>query len=88
MWDYYLRVLAKVDKKGRVVIPPEIRKSLGIKGFVKIEAEEDRVILKPVEDLLDSLKRLVTKGTMDVEKEIREFRLSAEHQLLEEAGRS
>ena len=83
-----MQVLAKVDKKGRVVIPPQIRKSLGIKSVVRIEAEGDRVILEPAEDPLESLGKLVVRGTMDVEKEIREFRLSAEHQLLEEAGKS
>lgn len=77
-------MLAKVDRKGRVAIPSKIRKTLGIKNFVKIKVEDGRVVLEPAEDPLGSLRRIVVKGTKDIEEEVRELRLTAEHQLLKE----
>jgi AbrB family looped-hinge helix DNA binding protein len=74
--------LVKVDKRGRVVIPARIREELNIKNIVEIEVQGRKIILKPVEDPLDSLGKLVIKGTKDVEKEIRTLRRMAERQIL------
>jgi len=76
-----VETLAKVDKKGRVLIPARIREELNIKNIVEIEVQGKKIILKPVEDPLDSLEKLVIKGTKDVEKEIRTLRRIAEREL-------
>lgn len=78
-------VVVRVDQKGRVVIPSKIRKQLNIKNIVKISVKEGEIALKPVEDPLKSLEKLVVKGTTDVEKDIRRLRRVAERELKEEA---
>lgn len=82
LWCAYLTGdLVKVDKKGRIFIPTKIRKELNIKNIVEIEVQGRKIILKPVEDPLDSLEKMVVKGTKDVEKEIRILRGIAEREL-------
>ncbi|MGQ9723379.1 MAG: AbrB/MazE/SpoVT family DNA-binding domain-containing protein [Candidatus Jordarchaeum sp.] len=73
--------LAKVDKKGRILLPARIRRELNIKNIVEIEVQGKKIIIKPVEDPLNSLEKLVVKGTKDVEKEIRTLRRIAEREL-------
>jgi len=75
----------RVDGKGRVVIPSDIRKQLNIKNVVKIRIKDGEVSLKPVEDPLKSLEKLIVKGTKDVESEIRRLRGAADRELLKEA---
>ena len=78
-------VTVKVDRKGRIVIPSNIRKQFNIKNIVKIIVKEGEITLKPVEDPLKSLEKLVIKGTTDVEKEIQRLHRIAEHELQKEA---
>jgi AbrB family looped-hinge helix DNA binding protein len=78
-------VTVRVDEKGRVVIPSDIRRQLNIKNVVKISIKDGEVALKPVEDPLKSLEKLVVKGTSDVEKEIEMLRRAAERELQKEA---
>jgi len=77
-------VTVKVDQKGRIVIPSNIRKKFNIKNIVKIIVKEGEITLKPVEDPLKSLEKLVVKGTTDVEKEIQRLRRIAERELQKE----
>ena len=78
-------VTVKVDRKGRIVIPSNIRKQFNIKNIVKIIVKEREITLKPVEDPLRSLEKLVVKGTTDVEKEIQRLHRIAERELQKEA---
>ena len=78
-------VTVKVDDKGRVVIPSNIRKQLNIKNIVKISIKGGEITLRPVEDPLRSLEKLVVKGTIDVEREIRRLRRAAALELEKEA---
>jgi len=78
-------VTVRVDQKGRIVIPSNIRKKFNIKNIVKIIVKEGEITLKPVEDPLKSLEKLVVKGTTDVEKEIQRLRRIAERELQKEA---
>ena len=80
-----IEVTVKVDEKGRVVIPSNIRRQLDIKNLVKIGVRDGEVTLKPVEDPLKSLGKLVVKGTKDVEAQIGELRRAAERELQREA---
>lgn len=75
----------KVDAKGRIVIPSKIRRELDIRNIVKIKVEGDKITLKPIEDPLKSLEKLVVKGTKDVEREIRRLREVAKRELLTRA---
>ncbi len=75
----------KVDAKGRIVIPSKIRRELDIRNIVKIKVEGGKITLKPIEDPLRSLEKLVVKGTKDVEREIRRLREVAKRELLTEA---
>ena len=74
-----------MDRKGRIVIPSKIRRQLKIKNMVKIAVKEGEITLRPLEDPLKRLERLVVKGTTDVEKEIRRLRRVAETELQKEA---
>ena len=75
----------KVDEKGRVVIPSNIRRQLNIKNIVKISVKGGEITLKPIEDPLSSLEKLVVKGTVAVEREIKRLRRAAERELQKEA---
>ena len=77
-------ITVKVDRRGRIVIPSNIRRRFNIRNIVKIVVKDEEIVLKPVEDPLESLKKLVLKGTTDVEKEIRRLRKVAEHELQKE----
>lgn len=77
-------VTVKVDRKGRIVIPSNIRRQFNIKNLVKIIVKEGEITLKPVEDPLKSLEKLVVKGTTDVEKDIQRLRRVAERELQKE----
>ena len=75
----------KVDRKGRIVIPSNIRRLFNIKNLVKIIVRGEEITLKPVEDPLKSLEKLVIKGTTDVEEEIQRLHRMAERELQREA---
>jgi len=79
-----MEVVIKVDRRGRILIPAAIRKKLNIRNAVKIIVEEDKLILKPLEDPLKQVEELVIKGTSDVELEIQRLRKVAEKKLLKE----
>ena len=74
-------VTVKVDRKGRIVIPSNIRRQFNIKNLVKIIVKEGEITLKPVEDPLKTLEKLVVKGTTDVERDIQRIRRVAEREL-------
>jgi len=78
-------IIVKVDRKGRIVIPSSIRKQFNIKNVVKMIVREGEITLRPVEDPLKSIEKLVVKGTTDVERDIRRLRRAAERELQKEA---
>ncbi|MEM1948810.1 MAG: AbrB/MazE/SpoVT family DNA-binding domain-containing protein [Candidatus Caldarchaeum sp.] len=45
----------KMDEKGRIVVPKNIREKAGLKagGYVKVTADEKRVLIEPVEPIAD-----------------------------------
>ncbi len=75
-------VFVKVDSKGRILIPQRIRRKLNIKNLVGIKVQGKKLIIEPIEDPLDSLERVVVRGTSDVEREIGKLRRIAERELL------
>ena len=75
--------IVRVDRKGRIVIPAEVRKEVSLSKLVRVKVEKGRVVLEPTEDPLKSLEKIVVKGTSDVEKDIRRLRKAAERKLSE-----
>jgi len=71
----------RVDEKGRLVIPSKIRREMGIKKVVTMKVERGGILLIPTADPLESLGRVVVKGTKDVETEIRRLRQIAQREL-------
>jgi len=60
-----MAVLVRVEKKGRIVIPKEIRDALNIKEgtLLKMYIEGDRLIVEPIEDIVEKFK-----GSVKVDK--------------------
>ena len=81
MWEVGL--LLKVDEKGRITIPSEIRRKLGIKGYVKIQVAGDKLIIEPVRNPLEKLMELVVDSGGNIEEDIRVFRRKEEEKLKE-----
>jgi len=73
--------LVRMDEKGRVLIPAEIRRSLGLKGLVRMRVEGGRVILEAMRNPLEELTSLVVDKSGDVERDIMGLREGAEKAL-------
>lgn len=92
-WDNTLmrnmseEILAKVDKKGRVLLPSKVRRDLKIKSLVRMRVGIDNISLTPVANPTVSVTKYVVRGTKDVEKEIRRLRRRTEKQILKEAAK-
>ena len=72
-----MEFILRVDSKGRILIPSEVRSMLSIKGAVSARVEGGKLIIEPIRDPIDALTSSVTRGTVDVEKEIKELRQAA-----------
>lgn len=81
VWEVGL--LLKVDEKGRITIPSEIRRKLGIKGYVKIQVAGDKLVIEPVRNPLEKLMGLVVDSGGNIEEDIRVFRRKEEEKLKE-----
>jgi len=81
VWEVGL--LLKVDEKGRITIPSEIRRKLGIKGYVKIQVAGDKLVIEPVRNPLEKLMELVVDSGGNIEEDIRVFRRKEEEKLKE-----
>ena len=56
-----LRRILRVDDKGRVTIPSDVRKMLGMGRFVRMNIEGNRIVLEPIKDALEELSDLIIK---------------------------
>ncbi|MEM0365262.1 MAG: AbrB/MazE/SpoVT family DNA-binding domain-containing protein [Candidatus Nitrosocaldus sp.] len=47
--------IVKVDKKGRILIPKDIREKIGVKeeGYVKVRVDEKGITIEPIEPIAD-----------------------------------
>jgi AbrB family looped-hinge helix DNA binding protein len=72
-----LEFILKVDDKGRILIPKEIRSLLNIENFVSARVENGKLIIEPIKDPIDLLTSSVLRGTTDVEKEIKKLKEAA-----------
>jgi AbrB family looped-hinge helix DNA binding protein len=76
-------VAVKVDGKGRILIPRELREKAGIKDSVQVELEGGRIVIK-ANSLLDSLAKHPIEFTT---KDISKLRRAALQQGLKEIGK-
>ncbi len=81
-----MEYILKVDSKGRILIPSEVRSMLNIKGVVYARVVDGKLIIEPIRDPIDLLTSSVIRGTSDVEKEIRELRRVAVEEVLKRVG--
>ncbi len=78
-----METIGRVDSKGRILIPKEIREELGIKNLVKLRVEEGKLVITPIVDPLEELTANVVKGTSNVAQEIRRLRRLAEEEAVQ-----
>jgi len=76
------RLVLKVDSKGRVQIPKEVRKKLGIGDEVSATIEDGSVTIEPVGRILDRLANDITFNFKSVEESLPKLRRAAEQELL------
>ena len=73
--------LLRVDPKGRIVVPSDLRRALNLRAAVKARVEDGRLVIEPVVRPLERLMEAMGEGTSDVEREIRGLRSTAEGRL-------
>lgn len=101
MWDIFIcrpshiiycgimEILVRVDRRGRIVIPSEVRQSLGIGRVVRLRVKEGRIVLEAVKDPVERLMELVSKApsSEDVVRDLFEEALEEQlERLVREAG--
>jgi AbrB family looped-hinge helix DNA binding protein len=90
MWEIYfyiggkLEIILRLDEKGRILIPAEIRRALGLSEVVKARVEEEKLILEAMQDPLEALVEMVVNKEGNIEKDIQVLRKAA----LEALGRA
>ncbi|UNQ73723.1 AbrB/MazE/SpoVT family DNA-binding domain-containing protein [Infirmifilum sp. NZ] len=77
-----MEIYVKVDKRGRLFIPSEVRRRLGIKRVLKLRVEGRRLVLEAPEDPLDKLAELVVEAPTSEEVVEDEFERELEAKLL------
>jgi AbrB family looped-hinge helix DNA binding protein len=78
------RLGLKVDSKGRIHIPKDLREQLGIRNEVSVEINEGKVTIEPVERIFDRLAAGVRFNFKSVVRELPKLRDAAEKELLEQ----
>ncbi len=76
--------IMKVDKKGRLHIPKQVRDRLGIKSDVRASIQDGAITIEPAQAVLDRLAKEVKFDFGSVEDELPRLRKAADEQLLRE----
>jgi len=79
-----MKRILRIDDRGRIVIPSEVRKSLGIGKAVKLRVKGRMIILEPVEDPLEELSKLVERVSVKASTEPWKLSEIASQQLMRE----
>ncbi len=80
MWENKLDIggkvelILKVDRKGRILIPAEIRERLGLKDLVKVKVADTYLVIEPLRNPLNKIYELVVDKNGDIEKDIKLYR--------------
>ncbi|MEM1542452.1 MAG: AbrB/MazE/SpoVT family DNA-binding domain-containing protein [Ignisphaera sp.] len=76
-----MEVIVRIDAKGCIMIPSDIRKKLGIDNIVRLRVEEDKIIVERIKDPIEFLELSVVSGTNDVEMEIGMLRKAIDEEI-------
>ena len=81
-----MEYIVRVDDRGRISVPSDVRKLLGIKRYIKLRVVGGKVILEPVSDPLDDLADLITEVSMKASQKPEELSKLASEELMKESG--
>ena len=76
----------RVDSKGRIQIPKEVREELGIRDAVSAVVEDGVMTVEPVERIFDRLASEVRFNLKSVVEDLPRLRRAAEEELLKQAS--
>lgn len=79
-----MEVIVRVDSKGCIVIPSEIRRKLGVEHIVRLRVENNKIIVEPIKDPIEFLESSIISGTSDIEIEVPMIRKSIDDELCKE----
>lgn len=48
-----MSIVVRVDRRGRLVIPKELREKFGIRDYVEISVEGNKIIIRPIKSIAD-----------------------------------
>lgn len=80
----FMKRILYVDSRGRIVIPSDVRKMLGIGKIVKMSIKDNKIIIEPVKDPLDELSNQIVKVHIKASVEPSELSKMAYSRLMEE----
>ncbi len=80
------RLALRVDSKGRIQVPRELREQLGIREEVSVKIEDGMMIIEPVERVFDRLASEIRFNFKSVGTELPKLRKAAEEELLRRAS--
>lgn len=78
------RVALRVDSKGRIQVPKELREQLGIRKEVTVKIENGTMTIEPVERVFDRLASEVRFNFKSVAEDLPRLRKAAEDELLKQ----
>jgi len=78
--------IVRVDDRGRISIPSDVRKLLGIKHYIRLCVADGKVILEPVKDPLDDLVNLAAEVAVKASQRPEELSKLASEELMRESG--
>ena len=74
----------KVDSKGRIQVPKDLRKQLGIGTEVSVRVENGAMTIEPIERVFDRIAREVRFNFNGVAGDLPRLRKAAEAELLKQ----
>ncbi len=80
------RKILKVDKKGRLQLPKEMRERLGVGEEVYALVDHGELVIRPSSSLLDEMAKQVKFNYTGVERALPRLRKAATRQLLKDSG--
>jgi AbrB family looped-hinge helix DNA binding protein len=78
------KIALKVDTKGRIQLPKQLREELGIEGKVSATIENGRIEIEPLETILGRLSKNIRFKFKSVGTDMPKIRKAAETQLYKE----
>lgn len=80
------RLALKVDSKGRIQVPKELRDQLGMRREVSVKVENGTMTIEPIERIFDRLAGEVRFNFTSVAGELPGLRKAAEEELLRQTS--